>query len=373
MTESLFISTVTHEDIKFDETKLTKATQVQDVTSETSTFNDAKVTVTEVQIEEARFEVKEETELLTEKEPSENNGSNNSNVNQDITRKESDESQHELTIEEIVSRLRNKGDEIGYKPIKRRRPAAPSKYIIEGEEWSVGDEEEEREVEDEGEKTESRDEGTEATERTSESSGVGESKQGKYLEDQVKPASDSPSSSSEEIDCKTDTAARGPIEEQIHVTSFAKLEKREKEVTKAGSVEMIKSNSVQFILTEGKSEPTKADGGLHIKEEKREDVKEESNKDNRPTKFAKDPRKMSIDEIVSSLPGARSLTEPTRSSSFGSGVRPFRKISEPTTPLARSQSFGSAFRNVSKPMKKKEIPTPKDSPVLPPKHASSQG
>ena len=342
MTESMFVSKVSKDDVEHTETEVKQAVEVKNtMLTETSLIREAELTVTEFKYEEI---VEHELKLSDQAKTSENDGTNKDST--DIGEKDIQRPQHELTVEEIVSRLRNKGDEIGYKPVKRIRRAATGKYIENPSE-----------------------------ERVSESSTT-------EMKESI-DGSNSSTSSDEELekllaDCKEnlfiseDTVTDDPV----HVTSFTQLQRTEtqSEVRKVDAFGQ-EVSSFQRFVSESKSD--KREDVVRLGGKKDENLKTtidhlDANKER--GEMIKDPRKMTIDEIVSSLPGAKSFGEFTRSGSFGSRKRPVRKISEPSSStVERSQSFGSTSENISKPRKKGVTVSLKNSPVALPKHTTRKG
>ena len=335
MTENMFVSTVHKEDIKHAETEVKQTTEVKNtMLTETSLFRETELSVTEFKYEEI---VEHEVKLSDQPKASKNDDDNNDSAEMGEVHKPD----HELTVEEIVSRLRNKGDEIGYKPVKRRRRAVAGKYIVNENmseervsEWST-------------------------TERK-----------------EIKDGSNSSLSSNEELekllaDCNENLFISEDTDDQVHVTSFAQLQSTETEVRKVSAFGQ-EVSSLQRFVSESKSDEREdfvKQGGR--KEENMKPSIDHLDANKERSQMIKDPRKMTIDEIVSSLPGAKSFNEFTRSGSFGSGKRPIRKISEPSSStVVRSQSFGSTSRNISKPRKTVSL---RSSPVPRHKHRAGEG
>ena len=337
MTENMFISTVPKEDIRHAETEMKQTTEVKNtMLTETSLFRETELTVTEFKYEEIV-----EHEVKLSDQPKTSKSDDNSNDSAEMDDKGVHKPQHELTVEEIVSRLRNKGDEIGYKPVKRRRRAVTGKYIVD-ENMSE--------------------------ERVSESSTT-ERKE-------IKDGSNSSLSSNEELEkllagCNENLFISEDTDDQVHVTSFAQLQRTETEVRKVNAFGQ-EVSSLQRFVSENKYD--ESEDFVKQGRNKQENLKTsidhlDANKER--SKMIKDPREMTIDEIVSSLPGAKSFSEFTRSGSFGSGKRPIRKISEPSSStVVRSQSFGSTSRNISKPRKTVSL---RNSPVPRHKHRTGKG
>ena len=340
MTENMLVSKVPKEDVKHTETEVKQTVELKNtMLTETSFIRETELTVTEFKYEEI---VQQEVTLSDQPKTSENDGTNNDIT--DIRKKDVHEPQHELTVEEIVSRLRNKGDGIGYKPVKRIRRAATGKYLVQE---------------------------NSSEERVSESCTT-EMKES--MDD-----SNSSISSDEELekllaDCKENLFISEDTDDQVHVTSFAQLQRTETEVRKVDEFGQ-EVSSFQRFVSESKSDKREdfvKHGGK--KEENLKTTIDHLDANKERGGMIKDPRKMTIDEIVSSLPGAKSFSEFTRSGSFGSRKRPVRKISEPSSStVVRSQSFGSTSGNISKPRKKGVTVSLKNSPVPLPKHTTRKG
>ena len=340
MTESMFVSKVSKDDVEHTETEVKQEVEVKNtMLTETSLIREAELTVTEFKYEEI---VEHELKLSDQAKTSENDGTNKDST--DISEKDVHGPQHELTVEEIVSRLRNKGDAIGYKPVKRIRRAATGKYIENPSEERVSE---------------------------STTTEMKESMDG----------SNSSTSSDEELekllaDCKENLFISEDTDDPVHVTSFTQLQRTEtqSEVRKVDAFGQ-EVSSFQRFVSESKSD--KREDVVKLGGKKEENLKTtidhlDANKER--GEMIKDPRKMTIDEIVSSLPGAKSFGEFTRSGSFGSRKRPARKISEPSSStVERSQSFGSTSENISKPRKKGVTVSLKNSPVALPKHTTRKG